>query len=111
MNRLYPYLHTLEEAISPQLGGGDLYQREGKVYLREYPLLLDVAWIAYTIFFPIIVMFATISLVVWEFRGLLYPLFHIFFDALVASALILFFFLYRVQPAIASRWRKCKTRD
>src|SRR5207249_5794972 len=28
VNRQYPYLHTLEETISPALGGGDLYQRE-----------------------------------------------------------------------------------
>jgi hypothetical protein len=64
--RQYPYLHTLEESISPEVGGGDLYQREGKVYLREYPLLLDVAWFAYCILFPIIVIFATFGLAIWR---------------------------------------------
>lgn len=111
VHRQYPYLHLLEEAISPQLGGNDLYQREGKVYLSEYPLLLDVAWFAYSILFPLILMFATLTLAIWEFRRLLYPLPHILFDFFIAWALIIFFFLYRVQPAIASRWKTWKKRD
>jgi hypothetical protein len=110
VNRQYPYLHILEEAISPELGGGDLYQREGMVYLREYPLLLDVAWFAYVILFPLIVMFATLGLAIWEFIWVLYPLYHILFDAFVAGAFICFFFLYRVQPALASQWRKWQVR-
>lgn len=110
VNRQYPYLHKLEEVISPELGGGDIYQREGKVYLREYPLLLDVAWVAYGILFPVIVMFATVGLSIWEFTRVGYPLPHILFDIFVAGALILFFFLYRMQPVIASLWRKWKTR-
>lgn len=112
VNRQYPYLHALEEAISPEVGGGDLYQREGKVYLREYPLLLDVAWIAYVILFPLIVMVATLGLAIWEVKltWVLYPLYHILFDIFVAATLICFFFLYRVQPALASGWRKWQIR-
>jgi hypothetical protein len=110
VNRQYPYLHTLEKTISPEVGGGDLYQREGEVYLREYPLLLDVAWFAYGILFPLIVMFATLGLAIWELTWLLYPLYHILFDVFVASAFICFFFLYRMQPALASRWRKWQKR-
>lgn len=110
VNRQYPYLHTLEDAISPELGGGDLYQREGKVYLREYPLVLDVAWFAYGILFPLIVMFAALGLAIWELTWVLYPLPHILFDAFVAGALIFFYFLYLVAPAIASRWRKWQRR-
>lgn len=108
INRQYPYLHKLEETISPNVGGGDLYQREGKVYLMEYPLLLDVAWFAYCIFFPIIIIFATISLIIWEFTQVPYPLHHKLFDTVIAGALICFFFLYRIQPALLSRWRKWK---
>jgi hypothetical protein len=110
VNRQYPYLHTLEEAISPEVGGGDLYQREGKVYLREYPLLLNVAWFAYFILFPFIVMFSTRGLASWEFTSVLYPRYHILFDVFIACALICFFFLYRVQPALASQWRKWQVR-
>lgn len=111
VNRQYPYLHTLEKTISPNVGGGDLYQREGRVYLREYPLLLDVAWFAYCILFPLIVIFATLGLAIWEITRVSYPFYHKLFDALVASALIYFFFLYRMQPALASRWRKWQMRS
>lgn len=110
VNRQYPYLHILEETISPMLGGGDLYQREGKVYLRGYPLLLDVAWIAYGVLFPLIVMFAALGLTIWELIWVLYPFPHILFDAFVAGALICFFFLYRVQPTLAPRWRNWRMR-
>jgi hypothetical protein len=106
VQRQYPYLHTLEEAISPNVGGGNLYQREGKVYLQEYPLLLDVAWFAYCILFPIIVIVATIGLIIWEIRQLPYPIYHKLFDELIAIALICFFFVYRMQPSLVSRWRK-----
>jgi hypothetical protein len=110
VNRQYPYLHALEETISPAVGGGDLYQREGTVYLREYPLLLDVAWFAYVILFPLIVMCATLGLAFWEFTSVVYPIYHRLFDVFIAIALICFFFLYRVQPAIASKWRKWQTQ-
>lgn len=110
VNRQYPYLHRLEESISLNVGGGDLYQREGKVYLREYPLLLDVAWFAYCILFPLIVIFATIGLTVWEIIRVPYPFYHKLFDAFIASTLICFFFLYRMQPTLASRWREWQMR-
>ena len=70
INRQYPYLHQLEETISPAVGGGDLYHREGKVYLRGYPLLLNVAWVAYGILFPTVVMVSAAALVWWEFARL-----------------------------------------
>jgi hypothetical protein len=108
--RQYPYLHLLEETMSPHLGGGDLYQREGKVYLRGYPLLLDVAWFAYHVLFPIIVITAACSLVVWEFNQLSYPVAHKIFDITIASALTIFFFLYRVQPFLASGLEKWRIR-
>jgi len=111
VNRQYPYLHSLEEAISPGLSGGDLYQREGKVYLREYPLLLDVAWFAYCILFPFILMFATVGLLIWEITRVDYPFYHKIFDTCIAGAIICFFFLYRMQPTLASKWRRWQTRS
>lgn len=103
VNRQYPYLHALEETISPALGGGDVFRREGRVYLREYPLLLDVAWFTYGILFPFIAMGAALWLAHSEWFGLPYPLPHRIVDALAALALVGVFFLYRVQPAIAAK--------
>jgi hypothetical protein len=106
VNRQYPYLHGLEEAISPAVGGGDLYHREGKVYLREYPLLLNLAWIAYGIVFPLIVMGATTGLLIWEYSKLPYPLHNIYFDVFVGGSLIFFYFFYRVEPTVSALCRK-----
>lgn len=111
VNRQYPYLHTLEAAISPAVGGGDLYQREGQVYLREYPVLLNVAWFAYGFLFPLIVIFAALALVTWEIYWVAYPFYHTVFDAFVAGTLVCFFFLYRIQPAIVSGLRKWRMRS
>lgn len=106
INRQYPYLHMLEDNISPEVGGNDLYRREGEVYLREYPLLLDVTWIAYGFLFPIIVILAALGLATWEYGRLPYPHLHRVVDALIATVLIVFFLLYRVQPTAAYAWRK-----
>jgi hypothetical protein len=109
VNRQYPYLHALEAAISPAVGGGDLYRRESTVYLRAYPMLLNVAWIAYGLLFPLIVMGATAILATWEGLRLPYPLPHILFDVVLAVTLIIFFFVYRVQPDLDKRWHKWRT--
>lgn len=109
VNRQYPYLHLLEDTISNAVGGGNLYQREGKVYLQGYPLLLNVAWVAYGFLFPIIVMLAAVGLVVSEFTQLPYPFYHTVFDAFIAGALIFVFFVYRVHPALSSKWRTMRS--
>jgi hypothetical protein len=108
VDRQYPYLHSLEEAISPAVGGGDLYQREGRVYLRKYPQLLNAAWLAYVVIFPLIAFVATIGLIWLEWAQLSYPLFFRVLDTLFAVALIFFFILYRVQPYFSDRWSKRK---
>jgi len=109
VSRQYPYLHLLEETISTAVGGGKLYQREGKVYLEGYPLLLNVAWVVYGFLFPIIVMLAAVGLVTAEFTQLPYPFYHTVFDAFIAGALIFVFFVYRVHPTLSSKWRQMRS--
>jgi uncharacterized integral membrane protein len=117
--RQYPYLHMLEENISPLIRDdksgppaldANIYRREGKVYLSEYPLLLNVAWIAYVFVFPVIVIVATLALAFWEWTGLPYPLVHHILDSVIAGMLIALFFFYQIQPGVASLWRKWRTR-
>lgn len=110
VDRQYPYLHTLEEAISPAVGGGDLYRREGEVYLREYPPLLNMAWFAYVVLFPLIVAMATAGLLWRELTKLSYPWLLHAFDMVVAGSLVLVFLSYRVQPYLASKWNKWRGR-
>lgn len=113
VGRQYPYLHYLEERISGEVGGGNLYRREGKVYLTDYPLLLDVSWAAYSVFFPLLIMVAAIWLVIWEWQHLDYHLLHRLIDLFMAVAIVVSLLLYRVEPYVTSkseRWRKLKTR-
>lgn len=122
VERQYPYLHMLERTISgllraaplddagkpsatPQLDP-DIYQREGHVYLNEYPLLLNVTWFAYVILFPLIVIGATSALVAVEWAKLPYPLVHRSFDTIIAIAIVICFYLYQMQPRIAAKWNK-----
>ncbi len=105
VNRHYPYVHHLEEVISPGLGGGDIYRREGKVYLQDYPPILNVAWFAYAYFFPILVIAATGGLLIWEYRQLTYAWPHRLLDGAVGITLITLFFIYRVQPSMAAQWK------
>ncbi len=111
VERQYPYVHLLERSISSLVRRSlslneNVYQREGKVYLNEYPVLLDVAWIAYVVVFPLILIVATVGLLCWEWTRLPYPWPHKVFDSLVTAALLTFFVLYRVQPYVANRWRR-----
>lgn len=106
VDRQYPYVHYLEEQISPMVGGDQLYQREGYVYLTDYPMLLNVAWLAYVVVFPLIVTAASIAFLWWEWRELPYQVAHQVFDTAIGTAVIGCFFLYRVQPYVARRWRR-----
>jgi len=110
VDRQYPYVHMLEEVISPLVGGGDCYRREGKVYLEAFPKLLDVAWIAYTFLFPAILLFATAGLIIWEWAWVRYPWYNRSFDTAMAVSLLVFFFLYRVEPYVADRLSKRSRR-
>lgn len=96
--RQYGYLHGLEEKISRELGDEELYRCEGKSYLEKYPLFQDWAWICYVFLFPAIVVLATLALVGSELASLPYPLPYKVFDVVIASAVIVSFYLYRLHP-------------
>lgn len=110
VSRQYAYVHALEDVISPALGGGNIYRREGKVYLDNYPVLLDVAWVAYVVIFPLIIVLATVGLVLWEATQLSFPWFHRLFDGLIAITLVTVLILYRVAPYVSTKWRAWRPR-
>ena len=61
IEKLYPYIHKIEEQLTDVMKPFKI-EREGKSYLTQYPLLLDVIDKLYTIFFPIsIVLFAVFN--------------------------------------------------
>lgn len=100
---------TEDNVVGPLLHE-NIYRREGKIHLNEYPLLLYVAWFVYVILFPAITMIAAASLAGWEWFKLPYQLLHRIADALIALAIVVFFFLYRVQPFVSQRWSTWEKR-
>lgn len=111
ISRQYKYLHALESELSPQFGGGIIYNREGNHYLEEYPPILNFVYFAYVMIFPVIVLFAILFLSALEWFRLSYPWPHRLFDTLVAGAVFLCFFLYQMQPYLAERWDKWMTPE
>ncbi len=53
VERLYDYLHGLEEKINVLIGFKDL-TREGRAYLKRYPLFSSWAHALYTFVFPVL---------------------------------------------------------
>lgn len=98
VERQYGYLHDLEERMSRELGDEDLYRREGRAYLDDYALFQDWAWICYVFLFPITAALAVLALITTELARLPYPWSNKAFDAVVAIALIVSFYLYRWHP-------------
>lgn len=107
LNRQYPYLHKLEDKISPELGGDEIYRREGYVYLQDKSPFLNATWVFYDIIFPVIVISATTLLAFLEYA-------HTFkinvFDSIAAVLMFVIFFIYRILPALIYRWRKLTGR-
>lgn len=106
IDRQYDYIHYLEEVISPLLGGENRYQREGKVYLHEYPPLLNLAWFAYWVVFPFLILGGAIALVGWELVHLSYAWPHRVLDSLIGISVVACMVIYRIQPALARAWKK-----
>lgn len=106
VSRQYRYIHSLEAIISPKLDAGDAYHREGTFYADDYPVLLNVAWIAYVFIFPIILAVATAGLIYWEWRALPYHWSHRAFDVAVATSLLMVCLLYQVLPNILHKIRQ-----
>jgi len=102
VERQYPYLHRLEEKISALLEDPEVYCREGKAYLDNYPAFSTWAWIFYIGMFPVIVIVATGLLVYTEVCKLELPLYHKWYDGIVALAVVFSVGLYRIWPLIIS---------
>lgn len=110
VTRQYRYVHDLEDIISPIIDAGNAYRREGWYYENNYPTLLNVSWIAYTLVFPAILVFAVVGLVYWENDRLPYPQVNKVFDYCIAVAIFATVILYQIQPRIWQWWRDHKAK-
>ena len=103
VERKYSYLHNLELKISWALQDPDLYRREGKAYLDNYPAFSKWTWCFYSYVVPAIVITATSLLIHRELVStkLQVPNYHGYYDAITAGGTILSVVLYRVWPLIS----------
>ncbi len=98
VERQYTYLHLLEDRISDGLGDADLYRREGRAYLEQYPHLLNWAWVYYTILFPAALAIAVVYLLVVECVSLQGSVFSKAFDVVFGVSILASLALYRIRP-------------
>lgn len=104
--RQYLYLHRLEDWLSTKLQTPDLYRREGRAYLEEYPILFNWTWVCYVVIFPAVILIGTLGLTVTEWQSLPEAVVHKLFDTGAALAVLTSILLYRVAPAIIDRLPK-----
>jgi len=67
IERQYDYIHGIEDQMSAEYEGKS-FTREGKSYLRSYPLFSSWAWILYTIVFPILLLLIAAIKIIGEVR-------------------------------------------
>jgi hypothetical protein len=111
VERQYPYLHRLEDWMSQALGNDDIYRREGRTYLSDYPIFLNWAWFAYVIVFPGLVMLGGIVLIRQEWMGLPYSSWHKLFDSGMGAFVIVSFLIYAVAPRLFRPFVRARTAD
>jgi hypothetical protein len=109
VERQYSYVHMLEEKLSEAVGDDDLYRREGRAYLHDYPAFSDWAWISYIYVFPAIMTLATLGLLTMEW--IRFPSGWPFkvFDSGLGTAVTLTLFLYRGWPLIQGKRKDVNT--
>lgn len=100
VERQYGYLHGLEEKLSSLLGDKDVYRREGKAYLAEYPLFSEWVWRFYTLVFPLIVAGSVFYLVGWELWYKSSGHYNTVYDLLIGVGVVMTLGLYRGREAL-----------
>ena len=65
IERQYQYIHALEEQLSAEYAP-PAFTREGKAYLRGYPLFARWSWMLYTIVYPALVVAMAVAKILNE---------------------------------------------
>ena len=105
VERQYNYIHLLEEKISYMLGDSDLYRREGKAYLKDYPAFSNWAWFFYTFLFPLIMLISVVALFILEFCKLNYSIYFKIYDGIIGTGVLFSLILYRIIPLFQKKNR------
>lgn len=99
INRRYTYLHELEEKINT-LANDQIIIREGKGYLKKYPLFSDWMHVVYTWVFPLALIVAVVCKIAFEWPGwagvtLSFVLSIVFASMTLISAFLYLWFIHK----------------
>lgn len=67
LEKQYGYVHDLEKEIAKDFGG-KAFSREGKSYLKDYPLFSDWLHIIYWVIFPLLLLVGVTAKIISEWR-------------------------------------------
>lgn len=101
IERQYTYLHSLEDVIADDINIEPIYRRESKVYLDQYPSILDMAWYFYIYFIPITLILATIQLLslMWKSNDDISP--HRILNTIIGVLIVCLLFVHRITAQIS----------
>ncbi|NJL58660.1 MAG: hypothetical protein HC887_02435 [Desulfobacteraceae bacterium] len=94
INRQYAYIHKVEENLCSFLGA-DYICREGKAYVRSYPIFSKWTKALYTVIFPIFLMLVVSVKIYKEFKIL--GMFYLGVNTVLFLMIIVSVVLYWIQ--------------
>lgn len=101
INRLYNYIHKLENKFVKFLDKGDI-DREGKSYLKNYPIFSNWIHFIYTWAFPILLLLVTVFKIYNDFPGYKY----IKISYIISSMFFLFIWISTILYLISLHFKK-----
>ncbi len=110
IERQYEYLHILEKKISNIFNDKEIYSREGRAYIKNYPIFSEFAWIFYVLIFPIIVILSTALLLYFEWNMENTVYYHLIYDSLLVLGVALSFILYRIWSFVITIYQAMKKK-
>ena len=110
IEKQYEYLHILEKKISDIFNDKEIYSREGRAYLKNYPIFSEFAWIFYVLIFPIIAILSTALLLSFEWNMENTVYYHLIYDSLLVLGVALSFILYRIWSFVITIYQAMKKK-
>lgn len=93
IERQYTYIHKVEENLC-NIIGEELFYREGKGYLDNYPAFSWWTWFLYTIFFPVLLMIVVSYKLIIEYIAYKKIDINIILDATICIMILISTILY-----------------
>ncbi len=92
LEKLFNYVHKIESEIAE--GVGDVFSREGKAYLKNFPMFSEWMHILYRLVFPILLLIAVTIKIVSEWRLKDPSIFPLFLNTSIYLMIIISTVLY-----------------